>query len=362
MIPARRQTRQVKVGSLLLGAGNPIRVQSMTKCPTTDVQSTLAQIARLESAGCEIVRVGLPDPESVEAFRAIREQTELPLVADIHFRPELALAAIEAGADKIRINPGNMPDRAALRKVLRAAAERGVVVRVGVNSGSVPKQFLGKHGGPTPQAMVEAARQHVRLCEEEGLEAIVVSLKSSRVADTLAAYRLFAAESDCPLHLGLTEAGPPLESAVRSALALGPLISAGIGDTIRISVTGDPVLEVQIAYEMLRALRAREGGFLIVSCPTCTRQQGDVEAAVEQAKAGLAEMVFPRTVTIAIMGCEVNGPGEAKDADLGIAFGLRRVLVFRRGTVVGYCSAQEAVARLLREAEQLAAREPSGVA
>lgn len=324
-----RRSRVISIGGVLVGGGNPVVVQSMASTDTRDVPATLAQLGRMAGAGCEVARLAVPDAEAARAFGEIRRSSPLPLVADIHFDYRLALRALESGADALRINPGNIGGEAAVDSVVRAAQERGVPIRVGVNSGSVEKDLLARFGGPTPEAMVESALRHVRLLEDRNFYDIKVSLKSSSVISTLAAYRLMARKCDYPLHIGVTEAGTILRGAVKSAVGLGILLNEGIGDTLRVSLTHDPVREMEVAYGILRSLGLRARGPEIISCPTCGRTEIDLLAlasAVEENLRGVRD-VF----TVAVMGCVVNGPGEAAEADVGIAGGRGRGILFRRG-------------------------------
>ncbi len=330
-----------------------MRVQGMTKTDTRDPQATLDQIRALEVAGAEIVRLAIPDMESVHAFAQLRAHSAAPLVADIHFDYRLALAALEAGADKIRINPGNIPDRQHLKQVVEAAKERGVPIRIGVNSGSLPMRLVREHRGANAQALVAAAQETAALFESWGFADIVISLKSSSVLETIEANQLLSQVVPYPIHLGVTAAGPLLESAVRSSLALGPLLMQGIGDTIRVSITGDPCREVEVAWEILRSLGLRERGPVVVSCPTCARcHHPDLEQLVERVKARLSQDDVRAPFTLAIMGCEVNGPGEAREADIGLALSKTAAHLFRKGRVVRRVPLAEAEEALLAEIEQ----------
>ncbi|MDL2307095.1 flavodoxin-dependent (E)-4-hydroxy-3-methylbut-2-enyl-diphosphate synthase [Desulfovibrio sp. OttesenSCG-928-C06] len=327
-----RQSRVIQVGGVKIGGGNPVVVQSMTNTDTRDAAATLAQINRLRDAGCELVRAAVPDEAAALALRDICAGSPMPVIADIHFDHRLALAALEAGVQGLRINPGNIgPDRN-VDAVASAAAERGAPIRIGVNSGSVEKELLKKFGGPTPEAMVESALRHVALLERRNFYDIKISLKSSSVPDTVKAYRLLSGRCDYPLHIGITEAGTLLRGAVKSAVGLGILLAEGIGDTMRVSLTHDPVREVEVAWEILRSLGLRSRGPEIISCPTCGRTEIDLiglASAVEERLRGVDE-VF----TLAVMGCVVNGPGEAREADLGIAGGRGKGVIFRKGQMV----------------------------
>ncbi len=327
----RRPTRQIMVGSVPIGGGAPVAVQSMTNTDTRDVAATVAQIKRLAAVGCEIVRVAVLDMDAARAIRAIRDQSPLPVIADIHFDARLAVAAMEHGAQGIRINPGNIGSRNKVRLVVDAARRHGVPIRIGVNSGSVERDILAAHGGPTPAALVASAVRHVRLLEGFGFEAMKISIKSSDVLATVAAYRLLAETVDYPLHLGVTEAGGLIPGTVKSSVALGILLCEGIGDTLRISLTRDPVEEIRVAYELLRALRLRERGPEIVSCPTCGRCQIDLFPLAEKIEARLQTMQTP--LKVAVMGCVVSGPGEAREADGGVAGGKGTGIIFKKGKI-----------------------------
>jgi len=360
MGPAPRRTRRVQVGHLGIGGGEPVRVQAMTKTDTRDTQATLDQIRALEVAGAEIIRLALPDPESLASLARLRPHTTAPLVGDVHFDHRLAVGALEAGADKIRINPGNIPDPARLRQVVEAAKQRGVPIRIGINSGSVPMALVREYGGPNARAMVAAAVQTATLFEEWGFSSLVISLKSSSVAETIEANRLLAAQLDYPIHLGVTAAGPALQSAVRSSLALGPLLMQGIGDTVRISITGDPGREVEVAWEILRALGLRQRGPIVVSCPTCARcHHPDLPALVERISTRLAQADVSASITVAVMGCEVNGPGEAREADLGIALSKTAAHIFRQGRVIAHVPIAQAEQALLKQIEALLREKPA---
>ncbi|WP_071546152.1 flavodoxin-dependent (E)-4-hydroxy-3-methylbut-2-enyl-diphosphate synthase [Pseudodesulfovibrio hydrargyri] len=328
----RKRTRTVNIGGVGIGGDNPVRVQSMCNTDTRDVLATVAQIHQLAEAGCEIVRLAVPDEAAAAKLAAIREQSPVPLIADIHFDHRLALAALDAGFDGLRINPGNIGDEAKVDAVVRAAKERSTPIRIGVNGGSLEKDLLKQYGGPTPEAMVESGLRHVRMLEARGFHDIKISLKTSSVLKTMAAYRLMSEQVDYPLHIGITEAGTLVRGAVKSSVGLGILLHEGIGDTMRVSLTHDPVAEIGVAYEILRSLGLRERGPEIISCPTCGRTEiGLIELAerVEAALRGVEE-VF----TVAVMGCVVNGPGEAREADIGIAGGRDLGIIFRKGEVV----------------------------
>ncbi|MCF8031661.1 MAG: flavodoxin-dependent (E)-4-hydroxy-3-methylbut-2-enyl-diphosphate synthase [Desulfarculaceae bacterium] len=328
----RDHTRRIHLGGVPIGGGAPVAVQSMTNTDTRDPAATLAQIEALAEAGCELVRCAVPDMEAAEAFKPITDLSPLPVIADIHFDPRLAVAALDNGAAGMRINPGNIGGQAAVTRVVDAAKAAGAPIRVGANSGSLPKDILERCGGPTPEALVEAALGHVRLLENHGFDQIKVSLKSSGVQTTLAACRLWAERYDYPQHLGITEAGGLLAGAVKSAAGLGALLMEGMGDTFRISLTADPVREVEAAWHLLRACGLRSRGVEIVSCPTCGRTEYDLMGLLERAEPELAKISAP--LTVAIMGCVVNGPGEAKHADVGVAGGRGQGILFAKGEVI----------------------------
>jgi (E)-4-hydroxy-3-methylbut-2-enyl-diphosphate synthase len=328
----RKKTRRIYVGSVPIGGNAPIAVQSMTNSDTRDVASTVAQINHLQMAGCEIVRLAIPDREAAESFRKIKAQVDIPLIADIHFDYRLAVAALRAGADGLRINPGNIGSQKAVKEVVREAQERHVPIRIGVNGGSLHRDILAKYGHPTPEAMVESALRHVRLLEDLGFEQIKISLKSSNVQVTIRAYELLSAQVDYPLHLGVTEAGTLISGTVKNAIAIGSLLGKGIGDTFRVSLTRDPVEEIKVAYEILRALDLRARGPEIISCPTCGRCEIDLFGLVERVEKALEDITA--SPKVAIMGCVVNGPGEAREADIGVAGGRGQGILFRKGKLV----------------------------
>lgn len=349
---ARRMTRTIHIGSVPVGGGAPVAVQSMTNTDTRDVAATVAQIERLDQAGCEIIRVAVPDAAAASALTEICAAVRLPVIADIHFDHRLAVASVNAGVCGLRINPGNIGGRKAVREVVAAARERGVPIRIGVNSGSIQKEILEKHSHPTPEAMVESALGYVGMLEDLNFDLIKISLKSSHVMSTIRAYQLLSPRTDYPLHLGVTEAGTLISGTVKSAVGIGCLLACGIGDTFRVSITGDPVQEVRVAYELLRALDLRHRGPEIISCPTCGRTEIDLcrlVEAVEQKLAGLR--ISPR---IAIMGCVVNGPGEAREADIGIAGGRGVGILFRKGEVVRKIPEDQLADVLVREVMAMA--------
>jgi (E)-4-hydroxy-3-methylbut-2-enyl-diphosphate synthase len=326
------KTREVQIGSVTIGGGHPVAIQSMTNTKTEDVAATVAQIQALTAAGCDIIRCAVPTMEAARALRQIREQIAIPLVADIHFDYRLALAAIENGADKIRINPGNIgsPDR--VRAVTEAAAAAGIPIRVGVNSGSLEKPLIEKYGGVTAEGLVESALDKVRMIESFGYDNLVISIKSSDVLMCVRAHELISRQTDHPLHVGITEAGTLTSGNIKSAIGLGLILYQGIGDTIRVSLTGDPLEEVRSAKLILKTLGLRKGGIEIVSCPTCGRTQIDLIHLAEQVERAVADI--PLDIKVAVMGCAVNGPGEAKEADIGICGGKGEGLIIRHGEVI----------------------------
>ena len=350
----RKQTRQLKLGPVRIGGGAPIVVQSMTNTDTRDVEATLSQIKRLHNAGCEIVRVAVPDETAAKALRAIHDASPIPVIADIHFDYRLALTALEAGLEGLRINPGNIGERKNVEMVVDAAKARGAVIRVGVNSGSVEKRLLDQYGGPTPQAMVESALGHVRILEEHGFYDTKISLKSSSVLNTIECYRLLSERCDYPLHLGVTEAGGVLRGAIKSSAGMGILLSEGIGDTLRVSLTAAPEEEMTVAWELLRALGLRRRGPEIISCPTCGRTEIDLIGLAQEVERRLSTETAP--IKVAVMGCVVNGPGEAREADLGMAGGRDKGIIFRKGEVIRSVRGQEALlAAFMEELDKLLA-------
>jgi len=325
-------TRRLNVGGVPLGGGAPVTVQSMCNTKTDDAEATSRQINALHMAGCDIVRVAVPDKAAAEAISRIKDKINIPLVADIHFDHKLALMALDGGIDKIRINPGNIGGADNVRAVARACEARGVPIRVGVNSGSVEKDILARFGGPTAEALVESALGHTRLLEDVGFGDICVSVKSSDVKTTVAAYRLLSQRCDYPLHLGVTEAGTEYMGAINSAVGIGSLLLDGIGDTIRVSLTADPLREVPAGIAILKAAGVRKGGVKFVSCPTCGRTQIDLISLASEVENRLANV--NKDITVAVMGCVVNGPGEAREADFGIAGGKNEGLLFKKGEIL----------------------------
>jgi (E)-4-hydroxy-3-methylbut-2-enyl-diphosphate synthase len=351
MIP-RKKTRQILVRGVPMGGGAPVVIQSMTNTDTEDVEATCAQIARLKVAGCKVVRVTVPNRAAVAAFRQIRAATDLPLVADIHFQHALAIAAIEAGADKVRINPGNIGSEEKVKALVDAAAMARIPLRIGVNSGSVEKRLLEKFGGPGPAALLESALGYIRMMARFSFDNFIVSIKASDVLTTIEACRLLAQSSDCPQHIGITESGTVRTGAIRSAVGLGVLLADGIGDTIRVSLAGDPVAEIHVAREILKSLGLMQGP-VVLACPTCGRTQIDVAALAEKVEELVAGLSAP--MTIAVMGCIVNGPGEARDADVGIAGGRGEGEIFVRGQSVAKVKEAQLLETLWRYIQQVAA-------
>ena len=349
-IARRKQTRQISIGGVKVGGGAPITVQSMTNTFTHEIGATVEQIHRLEAAGCELVRVAVPDAAAVEAISSIKEQISIPLIADIHFDYRLALGAVRAGADALRINPGNIGGAKKVKAVAELARERGIAIRIGVNAGSLEKEILKRYGSATPEAMVESALRHIELLESFDFHDIKLSIKASDVARTVEAYRLAASKTDFPLHVGVTEAGTLVSGTVKSALGIGILLADGIGDTIRVSLTRDPVDEVRVGFEILKALKIRQRGPDIVSCPTCGRCEIDLVDVVERVESALITKTTP--VQLAIMGCVVNGPGEAREADIGIAGGKGHGILFKKGKVVRKVPEDRLVETLLEEVEK----------
>lgn len=349
----RKMTKSVQIGSVTVGGGALISVQSMTNTDTRDIAKSLAQIHALAEAGCEIVRLAVLDEEAAKALGEIANKSPLPVIADIHFDYRLALLAIEQGVHGLRLNPGNIGARWKVREVIRAVKEQQTPIRIGVNAGSLEKELLAKYGGPTASGMVESALGHIRLLEDEGYDKIKVSLKASSVPLMLEAYRKIHEVVDYPLHLGVTEAGTVRSGVVKSAIGIGTLLAEGIGDTIRVSLTGDPVREIPIALEILRVLGLRQRSVELISCPTCGRTQVDLALLAEKVEERLAQLPpLDKPLKVAVMGCAVNGPGEAREADYGIAGGKGIGLLFRKGEIVARLPEDELLAALLHEIEK----------
>ncbi|MDF2521691.1 MAG: 4-hydroxy-3-methylbut-2-en-yl diphosphate synthase [Clostridia bacterium] len=349
----RRKTKGIRIGSIYIGNGMPIAIQSMTNTHTQDVKATVNQIKALEEAGCQIIRVAVPDMEAAAAITQIKKNINIPLVADIHFDYKLAIESIKNGVDKIRINPGNIGDIDRIRMVVDTAREYEIPIRVGVNSGSVERELLAKYGGPTADALVESAINKVRLLEDMNYDNMVISIKSSDVMLSIDSYRKISELTDYPLHLGVTEAGTKYTGTVKSAVGLGTLLYMGIGDTIRVSLTGDPVDEIAAAKEILKSLKLIEGGVEIISCPTCGRTNVNlIEVATELEKA-VKDMATKRPIKVAVMGCAVNGPGEAREADVGIAGGKGEFLLFVKGEIVKKIPQENAINELVNFLKQM---------
>ncbi|WP_097016480.1 flavodoxin-dependent (E)-4-hydroxy-3-methylbut-2-enyl-diphosphate synthase [Orenia metallireducens] len=347
----RRESKAVKMGNVQIGGDAPISVQSMTNTDTRNVKATVEQIKRLEEAGCELVRVAIPDQEAASKVGEIKSQIKIPLIADIHFDYRLALEVLEQGIDGLRINPGNIGNEEKVKLVAQKALEKKVPIRVGVNAGSLERELLKKYGHPTAKAMVESALKHVQLLEKYGFEDIIISLKASNVMKTLEAYQLIATVVDYPLHIGITEAGTIKSGTIKSAVGIGAILAQGLGDTIRVSLTGDPVEEIEVAYSILKALNLRRGGVNIISCPTCGRTEINLVEIANQVEEKIKDL--DKDIEVAIMGCVVNGPGEAREADLGIAGGKDVGLIFKKGEVIKRVPAEDLVDELMKEIENL---------
>ena len=347
----RKQTRQIHIGKVAIGGGAPISVQSMCNTKTTDTVATVAQIKALQNAGCDIVRVAVPDMEAAKNLGNIIKEISIPLVADIHFDYKLALEAIEQGISALRLNPGNIGGEEKVRAVVKAAKEAHIPIRIGVNAGSLDKKILAKYGAVTPEALVESAMQHVKILEDLDFHDLKISLKAHDVPLTLAAYRLMSRTVDYPLHLGITEAGTVNTGIIKSAVGIGALLSEGIGDTFRISLTGDPVVEVKVANEILKSLGLKEYGPTLVACPTCGHTSIDLPAIAEQVEKKLAGIKDP--IDVAVMGCVVNGPGEARGADVGIAGGNGEGLIFRKGEIIRKVPEDKLVEELFKEIDAI---------
>ncbi len=357
--PQRRKTRPVKVGRYTIGGDAAIVVQSMTKTDTRSVDRTVEQIQQLEEAGCEIVRLAVPDIEAAKALKEIREKCpDSVLVSDIHFQYKFALMALDAGIDKLRINPGNIGDAEKVRTVVRRAQEQKVPIRIGVNAGSLERRLLEKYGFPTPEAMVESAEFHIRILEDLGFSDTIVSLKSSNVKLCVAAYRLLANRCDYPFHLGITEAGTQFSGTIKSCVGMGMLLADGIGDTIRVSLATDPREEVRVAYEMLKALELRSRGPVVIACPTCGRLEVDLFKIAGEIEQATSHIKTP--LSLAVMGCAVNGPGEAREADLGVAAGRGNGMIYRQGKAIRRVTEEEIVPALLEEIERFVADKAAG--
>src|SRR5918912_4226589 len=354
-----RKTRPVQVKHVQIGGGAPVAIQSMTKTDTADVGATVAQIEEMMRTGCEIVRVAVPNKEAAIALKEIRKRVpDVPLVADIHFHYKLALMALDAGVDKLRLNPGNIGAHERVREVVRAAQAQNVPIRIGVNGGSLEKDLLAKYGTATPEAMVESALRHIRILEDLNFNDIIISLKASDVHRTVAAYRLLAGQVDYPLHLGVTEAGTAFGGTIKSAIGLGILLHEGIGDTIRVSLAAEPDEEVRVAWEILKSLELSKRGVTVVACPTCGRLDVDnFVGIVTEIERRLAHVEEP--LHLSIMGCAVNGPGEAHDSDLGVTFGRNVGMIYKNGVPMRKVSGEDIVEAFVRETEKLVAEGPA---
>ncbi len=352
----REHTRKIRIGDRIIGGGNPVLIQSMTNTPTQDADATVSQILELEEAGCEIIRCAVPDREAASALKEIRKRIHIPLVADIHFDYRLAIAAMENGADKIRINPGNIGGKDRIRAVVDCARERGIPIRVGVNGGSLEKDLVEKYHGVTPEGLVESALDKVHIIEDMGYDNLVISIKASRVPLCARAHVLLAEKTDYPLHVGITEAGTLYTGSLKSAAGLGLILGQGIGDTIRVSLTGSPVQEVRAAKTILKALDLRKGGIQVISCPTCGRTKIDLISLAQKVEKMASG--YDLDLTLAVMGCVVNGPGEAKEADLGIAGGDGVGLLIRKGEIVRKVPEDQLLDTLRYELEHWNQEEP----
>lgn len=348
---SRRKSRQVNVGNVKIGSDSQISVQSMLSMPAQDIEANVEQAKELQSAGCQIIRTAVPDIESVKLIYALKNAVTVPIVADIHFDYKIALECVSAGVDKIRINPGNIGSDDKIKVVADACMTNGIPIRIGVNSGSVEKELLGKYGSPTPQAMAESAMNHIKLLEKFDFEDIVVSIKSSNVQDMISAYRIVASQCDYPLHLGVTEAGTERMALIKSSMGIGSLLLDGIGDTIRVSITDNPVKEVYAGFDILKGAGIKTDCPRIVSCPTCGRTKIDMISIANEVEQRLRDCKKP--IVVAVMGCAVNGPGEAKQADIGIAGGDGEGLIFRHGEIIRKVDEKELVDELMREIERI---------
>ena len=353
----RKSTRQITLGTVKIGGGAPVVIQSMCNTDTRDVLKTLDQIGHLEQAGCEVVRIAVPDMDAAKMLGEIRKGTRVPLVADIHFDYRLALEAVKQGVDGLRINPGNIGGKGKVAEVVRACKDRGIPIRIGVNAGSLEKPLLEKYQHPTAEALVESAFGHIHILEDLNFTDLKVSLKASDVLTTVASYRLFSEKSDYPLHIGISEAGTLFSGTIKSSVGLGLLLAEGIGDTMRVSLTADPVEEVRVAYEILKALRIRQRGVTIISCPTCGRTEIDIIGLAQEVEKRLAHIKAP--LTVAVMGCVVNGPGEAREADAGIAGGRGVGLLFKHGSIVKKLTEAELADALVNEVEEIVKKQSS---
>ena len=349
-----RISRQIAIGKVKVGGGAPITVQSMTKTDTRDIPATVAEIKRLEAAGCDIVRLAVPDMEAAKSLGEIKKQVNIPIVSDIHFDYRLALEAIRQGVDGMRINPGNIGSKARIKAVVDAVKERRIPIRIGVNSGSLEKDILRKHGSPTAEALAESAFRHVEILEDLDFRDIKISVKSTDVMKMIRAYRIIAERTDYPLHLGVTEAGTIKMGTIKSSVGIGTLLAEGIGDTIRVSLTGDPVEEIYVGIDILRSLGLRKNGIELISCPGCGRLEIDLMKLVKDVEDRISEIELPRPIKVAILGCVVNGPGEASEADIGIAGGRGKGMLYKDGKLIKSFKEEELVDQLVEEIEKFA--------
>lgn len=346
-----RNSRQIELGGVKVGGGAPVTVQSMTKTDTRDIAATVEQIKSLEKAGCDIVRLAVPDMDAAKSLGEIIKQTNIPIVSDIHFDYKLALEAVKQGVDGMRINPGNIGARYRIKAVVDAVRERGIPIRIGVNSGSLEKDILKKHGSPTPAALAESAFRHVEILEDLDFRDIKISVKSTDVKKMIASYRILAERCDYPLHLGVTEAGTYEMGTIKSSIGIGSLLAEGIGDTIRVSLTGDPVDEVVVGFNILRSLGLRRNGIELISCPGCGRLEIDLMKLVKDVEDRITDINLPRPIKVAILGCVVNGPGEASEADIGIAGGKGKGMLYKDGKLVRSFKENQIVDELVKELE-----------
>jgi len=349
-----RNSRQIELGGIKVGGGAPVTVQSMTKTDTRDIAATVAQIKSLEKAGCDIVRLAVPDMDAAKSLGEIIKQTNIPIVSDIHFDYKLALEAVKQGVNGMRINPGNIGAKYRIKAVVDAVKERGIPIRIGVNSGSLEKDILKKHGSPTPEALAESAFRHVEILEDLDFRDIKISVKSTDVKKMIASYRLLAERCDYPLHLGVTEAGTYEMGTIKSSIGIGTLLAEGIGDTIRVSLTGDPVDEIVVGFNILRSLGQRRNGIELISCPGCGRLEIDLMKLVKDVEDRIADIELPRPIKVAILGCVVNGPGEASEADIGIAGGRGKGMLYKDGKLVRSFKEHQIVDELVKELETFA--------
>lgn len=348
------KTKKIKIGNIFIGGGESVKIQSMCNTLTSDVKKTTEQISELEAMGCEIIRVAVPDIESALAIEKIKENIHIPLVADIHFDHKLAIMAMERGVDKVRINPGNIGSEEGIKELVKLAKQKQIPIRIGVNSGSIEKDILNKYGHPTAEGMVESAQKHIDILNKFDFDDIVISLKASSVKMTVDSYRLMSERFSYPLHLGVTEAGTFLGGTVKSAIGIGSLLNDGIGDTIRVSLTDDPKEEIKVAKEILKALDLRKEGARLVSCPTCARTKLDLISLAKKVDEYIAGIEEP--ITVAVMGCVVNGPGEAREADIGIAGGNGEGLIFKKGEIIKKVKEEDLFEELICEIEKMRGR------